>query len=212
MKSPLVTLLIALWCGGVSADDCARWFKNGKIAVGPRCPSQCQVLSTGMGTFLCPRDCEKFCATRPDPKTGLGKYLFYPGLTSKEKELVAKYPKEALKVFIQKEKAQSATYNKFKRDGERDESDAYRHFVWAGFLSKELGPDLAKEFLDAHEADSSGDDPDKAMDLANNRAGLLAAEHLRKEKRLTDAEIEREAEEALAGKTLIVLKPKGAPK
>ncbi|MEQ1877593.1 MAG: hypothetical protein ABL958_13190 [Bdellovibrionia bacterium] len=39
-----------------------------------------------------------------------------------------------------------------------DESDAFRHFVWAGLLANEFGRERAKEFLDAHETD-----PDRAQ-------------------------------------------------
>lgn len=134
------------------------------------------------------------------------------GLTAEERKLIEQYPKEAIKVFLQKNKAELATKKVFGRDDQGDESDAFRHFVWAGYLVKELGPDLAKKFLDAHEATENTDDPDRAMDLANNRAGLLVAERLSREKKLTDVEIGKEAINALKGKTLSILNPKGGPK
>ncbi len=42
-------------------------------------------------------------------------------------------------------------------------------------LRKEFGNDIAKEVLDAHEDDPEQDQTEKSMDLANNRAGLIAA-------------------------------------
>jgi len=160
-------------------------------------------------TQACLRLLKKMCHTSYKI---LGSLLYYPGLTSDERKLVEQYPREALIVFMQKQKAESATERVFGRDSQGDESDAFRHFVWAGYLAKELGPDSAKKFLDAHEATERSEDPDRAMDLANNRAGLIAAERLSREKKLTDVEVEKEAIDALRTGTLSVLKPKGGPK
>ena len=104
------------------------------------------------------------------------------------------------------------TEKRFRRDAEGDESDAFRHFVWAGLLTKELGPDTAKIFLDAHETGQKGDSADRAMDLANNRAGILAAERLRTGGSLDNEHIEKEALNALKEGSLIILKSKGGPK
>lgn len=49
--------------------------------------------------------------------------------------------------------------------------------------------------------------PSKAMDLANNRAGLLAADHLRRKGDISEIEIDSAASEALKNKTLVVLHP-----
>lgn len=46
-----------------------------------------------------------------------------------------------------------------------DESDAFRHFVWAALLTKELGKARAKEFLDAHETDPDQPHIERQMDL-----------------------------------------------
>jgi len=139
----------------------------------------------------------------------LGRFLYYPGLTAEERKLINARPQEAFTVFNQKEKAESATVRVFGRDAQNDESDAFRHFVWAGLLAKELGPDLAKQFLDAHEGAGRSNDPNRAMDLANNRAGLLAAEKLRKEGNLTESRLEKEALESIKNRTLVVLEPRG---
>ena len=141
----------------------------------------------------------------------LAKVAYYPGLTAKEKELISRHPKEAVLVFLQKQKAESMSYKYFGRDAEDDESDAFRHFVWAALLYKEIGSDLAKDFLDAHEAGQTGSSKG-AMDLANNRAGLLIAEKLVREKRLTQKEIEEEGIKALRDQTLSVLNSRGGPK
>jgi hypothetical protein len=78
-------------------------------------------------------------------------------------------------------------------------------------MREELSAEMAKKFLDAHESNEPDSDPGKAMDLANNRAGLLAAESLLKAGKLNQEEIEKAALNELRNKTLIVLKPKGGP-
>lgn len=196
----------------VATDTCKTWFEQSKLKPGPDCLTKCAALSTGMDTFFCPQSCPEFCRSQTVDEKVLGGILYYPGLTPAERQLVRQYPKQAIIVFRQKEKAESAAVRQFNRDAQHDESDAFRHFVWAALLAKELGPDLAKKFLDAHEAGGRTDDPSRAMDLANNRAGLLTAERLTRENRLTQDQVEKEAMEALKNKTLIVLKPRGGLK
>lgn len=193
-------------------DGCSVWFTKANLKSDPSCLIKCAALKTDMSTFMCPERCTEFCAKDSLADRLLGKAAYYPGLTAEERKLISKYPKEALKVFLAKQKAEALTAKRFKRDAEGDESDAFRHFVWAGLLDKELGPDMAKIFLDAHEAGQSEDKAERAMDLANNRAGLLAAERLRKNGTLDEAPIENEALNALNDGTLIILKPKGGPR
>jgi hypothetical protein len=142
----------------------------------------------------------------------LGELLYYPGLTLEEQELIKQYPRESLKVFQAKEKAESLTNKYFNRSDQNDESDAFRHFMWAGLLSKELGSDLAKKFLDAHEAGPNNGEEERAMDLANNREGLLTADRLRKNSQLSEDNLIKEAKLSLDQKRLIVLRKKGGPK
>ncbi len=52
--------------------------------------------------------------------------------------------------------------------------------MWAGLLTKELGPEMAKIFLDAHEENPLQTKEEKSMDLANNRGVILVAEKLKK--------------------------------
>lgn len=148
--------------------DCKKWFTESGVSPSDReCLLKCGVIGTGMGTFMCPQSCPELCSPRGTAKKVLGRLLYYPGLTPEERKLVNNYPQEALTVFQQKQKAESATMKHFKRDAQDDESDAFRHFMWAGFLSKELGSEMAKRFLDAHESIGRANDPNRAMDLAN---------------------------------------------
>ncbi len=130
-----------------------------------------------------------------------------------ELALIKEFPLEALDVYLQAEKARTSVLKYFPKDGEDDESDAFRHFVWAGLLSQSLGPDLAKRFLDAHESDGlkSHDLHYKQaseMDTANNRTALEAAEKLKAQDALTWSAIEQDGQKALNEGRLSVLKPK----
>jgi len=167
-----------------------------------------------MDTFPCPGLCEKLCADSPKPKEmlSLGRYLYYPGLTPEEKSLVEQFPSEALKVFLAKERAEWGCQRIFHRDGVDDESDAFRHFVWAGLLEQDLSSELAKKFLDAHESNLPSNHPSKSMDLANNRAGLLRAKELKKNGMLSQSSLEAAAMTELKNGSLIVLIPRGMPK
>lgn len=207
-----LVLLALMASSSFGVNPCDAWFKKSKLKPGPDCLTKCTALATGMDTFACPQQCPLFCREQSVGEKILGRVAYYPGLTKEERKLIARYPKEAFAAFLAKAKAESATSRSFGRDDNGDESDAFRHFVWAGLLSKELGPELAKKFLDAHESDQKDDSSDKAMDLANNRAGLLIAEQLRKSQKLNQAQLEKEAIAALRNHTLIVLTPKGGLK
>lgn len=163
-------------------DTCAEWFKNGKVKQGPSCDVDCNLIDVDMGTFACPNRCAEFCKVQGTFDKILGTLIYYPMLTPEERALVKKYPKEAVQVYKSKEIAESATQRVFNRNDQLDESDAFRHFVWAATMRSELEAPLVKRFLDAHESKAIDADPDKAMDMANNRAGLLAAERLLQEK------------------------------
>jgi hypothetical protein len=193
-------------------DACYEWFAFAKIAKGHDCEMKCAMLDTDMGTFDCPARCSDFCREQPVVNKILGTLVYYPLLNPVERTLIKSYPKEAILVYKAKGTAEGATKRNFHRNDQDDESDAFRHFVWAAAMREDLSAEMAKKFLDAHESNEPDSDPGKAMDLANNRAGLLAAESLLKAGKLNQEEIEKAALNELRNKTLIVLKPKGGPK
>lgn len=138
--------------------ECADWFKKSKITAGTKdCEMGCATLMVDMATFNCPNQCEDLCRTKTN-KSILESLIFYPGLTPAEKALIARNPKEALTVYRQMRTAETATLRNFPDQNVNDESDAFRHFVWAALLTKELGRSKAKQFLEAHE-----NDPDQQM-------------------------------------------------
>ena len=65
---------------------------------------------------------------------------------------------------------------------------------------------FAQMFLDAHENNIYQTETEKAMDLANNRAGLLESGRLEKQKKLNLKNLEKAALKHLREQKLIVLK------
>lgn len=195
-----------------SSDVCQEWFNKAKLKPGPSCQAKCASTSTGMATFFCPDLCVDLCGVNKLVKKSkynrqLGKVIYYPGLTDDEKKLIEASLKDALVVFIQKERAEASTNRNFPKGAFNDESDSFRHFVWAGLLFKELGLEKAKLFLDAHENDPTQLPAEKAMDLANNREGLLVSQRLDKQNNLSLKSLEIEALKELKEGRLTVLKP-----
>jgi hypothetical protein len=88
-----------------------------------------------------------------------------------------------------------------------DEGDAFRHFMWAGLITKELGVAQAKLYLDAHESDPAQPSGEKSMDEFNNGMGQRAAEKLSAKGAWTQRDLEAEGLESLRDKKLSVLNP-----
>ena len=191
---------------------CNDWFKREKIKVGTSCSVDCATASTDMGTFMCADQCPELCHRAPaeHPDANDGRY-YYPGLTKKERELVAGHPSAAVKVFLAKEVAESSAYRRIGRDDVDDESDAFRHFMWASSMARDIGPSLAKEFLEAHESENAEDDPGTRMDRENNRKALEEFQKLQKTGNVDNLSLEDDAVRMLREHKLTVIKPKGLP-
>lgn len=86
--------------------------------------------------------------------------------------VIAKMPYEAYRVFLAKEKVNTLTGKIFKSGMRKDESDAFRHFVWSVLLAQDIGVEKAQIFLTAHEQDSTQDQSEKKMDEYNNKQGI----------------------------------------
>ncbi len=140
--------------------------------------------------------------------------LAHPPLTKTEKALLKSHRREAGIARAQKEIAEKATLRVFARNENRDESDAFRHYVGAALLVKELGAPMAQKFLDAHETGSGNSGPEEKMDRANNTVAVQDTVALQKShptKELSLPEIEAAALRALREKRLEVLAPRGLP-
>ena len=135
--------------------------------------------------------------------------LLYPTTNHQEKKLIEKYPYESLRVFWHKSRAEFAEWRLFDRGSIDGEGDAFRHFVWAGFLTHDLGKDLASLFLDARESEHPSDAKDRQMDEHNNKKGIEAALQLEKENLFSAKHLYNLALEALKDRQLIVLRSGG---
>ncbi len=187
--------------------DCVDWFNRAKIAIDSKdCELRCATLMTDMGTFICPNQCDELCKPK-EKESLLSKLVVYPGLTQLGKELVVKNPKQAYLVYQLKGRAEDATSRNFPNQDLNDESDAFRHFVWSGLLTKELGRQKAKEYLDTHEANPLQSLREKQMDTFNNERGQLAAESLLKNNKWNEKHLESKAIEELQNNKLDVISP-----
>lgn len=192
----------------VYADICDTWFSKSKIKKDSECLNKCVLQKVDLSTFVCKSVCNKLCNINYTPEFIFNLSSLYPGLTDSERALVAQQPKEAMVVYQQKAKAESICSDLFETNNTNDESDACRHYIWSALLTSELGTDTAQKFLNAHEQETIQPENEKAMDLANNRAGVLLAEKLLNTKTFNIEKVKTSFMEALKNKTLIVLRPK----
>jgi hypothetical protein len=169
------------------------------------------MLKSDMATFDCSRFCDELC--RPVHKTepidfGFKLSSLYPGLTEAEKKIVDKNPHKALYAYWLSWRAESVCKEIYFVSDTNDESDACRHFVWAALLNSTFGPSMTSEILDAHEQNPDEPEEEKAMDLANNRRGLIASSELIKEKKTKESEFLSQFLTDLKNGKIIVLKGK----
>lgn len=199
----LIILLLSLQASPAS-KECLNWFKEWKLAKGEKgCELKCLTTPKNLVGAFC--DCKDLC--KVVKSESLSSYIFYPGLSKVEKELITKDPKAALKVFINKEIAERVADKHFPDGNFNDESDALRHFVWAGLLTIDLGEEKAKLYLDAHEQNPYQPNVEKEMDTKNNAAGIEAAIKLLGEKKATIKNLTLEGLRKLKSKSLIVIEP-----
>ena len=204
IKTTVVIVIFFLTCpifAGSLDPKCIKWFQKSKMD-SPSCEIDCTILPVDMGTFLCHDQCELLCTHNTERRL-----VYYPGLTQAEQRLIKENPLEALIVFIQKNRAESSTTRNFPDQGINDESDAFRHFVWASLLTKELGLSRSKTYLNAHEEDPAQPQNEREMDLFNNELGMQFAEEALKTSDVTLEKIEKEGLTQLQNKKLKVLKP-----
>lgn len=168
----------------------------------------CAVASTGMDSFMCPQECKDLCKIYI-PNYIVDELTFSYSLQQAEKNLIAKYPKDALSVFLAKREAVDSTKRIFKRNGHNDESDAFRHFMWSGIVTQKIGEDRAKLFLEAHEQDPNQPAAEGKMDSYNNGQGMNEAKRLQKENTFSSENLEKAALKALRDGKLKVITPRG---
>lgn len=206
---PLLFSALVFCHSAHSADPvCQKWFERNVKKVQNDCELDCASFIVDMGSFHCPNECDELCSAFKKTTSRPGRFFFYPGLTSAERRLIDQNPKEAMVVFIQKTRAELSSSRNFPVQGFSDESDALRHYVWAGLLTKELGAERAQLYLDAHEENRLQSPAERAMDLANNRGGILGAHKLMKDGKTFDLKsLEQSALDDLRAHRSSVLNP-----
>lgn len=195
---------------GATTPDCEKWFfESLKINQGAKdCIDKCLIGLTGMDSFMCPTQCQDLC------KISLARYIideltYKYSLSEAEKKLIAKYPKEALAVYLAKKEAEEAVKRLFGDRSHNNEADAFRHFVWAGLITDKIGKEKAELFLDAHEQKPDQPASEKEMDSYNNAQGISEARRLENEKRFSIENLEKGAIEGLKNGKLKVINPTG---
>lgn len=201
MLFSLIFLFFAYSPWAVSSN-CLHWFLENDLTLkGADCEKKCKITPVDMATFSCPDTCDSLCS-----KDALEHILTYmPRLTEGDKKVISKYPVDSLKVYLTQSRVNDLSKKIFNSNKSGDESDAFRHFVWSGLLLSELGRDKAVVFLEAHEQDSTQSTEDKAMDIENNKKGLLFSSSLKDQKKEINIKIlEKEALKRLRNKNLTV--------
>ncbi len=83
---------VILWLPmNVFGDSCKEWFKKEKLKPGKDCLMKCVSTPVEMGTFHCTSTCEELCKSSLSTQA-IHNLLLYPGLTKKERALIAEKP------------------------------------------------------------------------------------------------------------------------
>ncbi|MEK6705858.1 MAG: hypothetical protein AABZ06_08715 [Bdellovibrionota bacterium] len=140
-------------------------------------------------------------------------YWYHGQVTQSEATFIKSHPIEALNAYAQSRRAIISTWKHFGRNTEGDESDAFRHFIWAGLLLQQLGEARAREYLSAHEElaknKTTSDKQASEMDKYNNQEGLRTAKSLAEKNKLSLAHLEKEALDAIAHDRLKIIRSQG---
>ena len=96
------------------------------------------------------------------------------------------------------------------RPQHNNEVDAFRHAWWSFMVTREFGPEKAKEFGDAHEVSDPNPDSERLMDLYNNYIGRsLALDPKNKGRPAEDVIMEALNNELLQTRPLNIPEPLG---
>ena len=195
-----------------NAGGCLLWFQKSKLTPGPTCFASCAAIPTGMATFNCTLGCKEFCEKPTFTKNILhGLSQLYPSLTPAERAFASSKPAQALKAYNLSRSAEKICKKIFLTSDVNDESDACRHFVWAGLLRKELGVSTAKKVLRAHEEEPDQPKQEMDMDSANNNLGILNAERMIKKELFSEEQTLNDFVKELKAGHLIVIDRQQAP-
>ena len=181
---------------------CLEWFQRSgaKPGTGRDCVWKCVSNPVDMGTFDCGSYCDELCGRQVEEKYSLG-VCFQEGVLS------LKDGKNALAINSAADRAIELTTKNFGASRQDDESDAFRHFVWASLSAKATNLNISRSFLDAHESCET-QDVGQEMDRVNNSR---AFEFIEGHPKVTEDEIVREALKRIKEHQLVVIKPRKKP-
>jgi hypothetical protein len=98
-------------------------------------------------------------------------------LSEKEAEIIANYPSKVPGMI--KITRDAKKYSEFEKSKNKSfPEDAYRHIYWSYHLTREFGPDLAREITDAHETEIGNTEKEHQMDYHNNEVARKYAEEI----------------------------------
>lgn len=126
--------------------------------------------------------------------------------TTEEVKLSVKYPSDAFMVLKNAITAQELTKKYYKKPKDNTESNAFKHFIWSGLNSRDVGRGKAQKFLDAHETNQLHTPKSSAMDKHNNKAGLDSADRITKDANFQENLITAAREAIKKGELVIINK------
>ncbi len=171
---------IVLWLIFFSAtisygSDCQKWFQKLNTSRDKACVQICESSKIDMSSFTCPLECKDLCKNNKNDEYSLLKLY---GLTDDEIKLCDKTPAKCITAYRLSWDAENLCLKKYPDSRTNDESDASRHFVWAILMAEKLNLEFAEAILNAHENNDIQPKIEKAMDLSNNRLGLLSVQKM----------------------------------
>ncbi len=110
----------------------------------------------------------------------------YSRLNEEEKRYVVNNPVRSYVIKECKDDAERETERRFGYNGRNDETDAFRHCVWSGLISKRISQVEAIKFTTMHEMQDGNSFSEKSMDLHNNRVGADIGQEAGSERTVAD--------------------------
>lgn len=190
--------------GLLANASCDDWFMKLNLKNNKNCASLCRTSKVDMSSYMCTDRCDFLCkAKNHDSKDNENIY----GLTDDEVKFCKDNKIDCLQAYKASWEAEKICLDIYSVSDTNDESDACRHYIWAILLSQAIGSKNAEAVLNAHENNPREPKQQQAMDLANNRLGLLDFQKLNVDLS-SNNQIKNSFIKQLKSDKLIVLKPR----
>lgn len=110
----------------------------------------------------------------------------YSRLNEEERKYVLMNPVRSFVIKECQDDAERETERRFGYNGRNDETDAFRHCMWSGLISKRISHSEALKFTTMHEMQDGNDFAEKSMDLHNNKVGAEIGQNVGSERSIAD--------------------------